>query len=79
MSDNDKLPNLKEKFKQALSSTFKVISDDLEIKKEISERKDPNRFDFSEIENLKTKSDFVKARAKMNSSFEKKIYQSRDL
>ena len=31
--DNDKLPNLKEKFKQVLSSTFKVISNDLEIKK----------------------------------------------
>ena len=79
MSDNEKLPNLKEKFKQALSSTFKVISDDLEIKKETSERKDPNRFDFSEIENLKTKSDFVKARAKIDSLALKKRFTNQEI
>ena len=79
MSDNDKLPNLKEKFKQVLSSTFKVISNDLEIKKEINERKDPNRFDFSEIENLKTKSDFVKARAKIDSLALKKRFTNQEI
>ena len=79
MSDNDKLPNLKEKFKQVLSSTFKVISNDLEIKKEISERKDPNRFDFSEIENLNTKNDFVKARAKIDSLALKKRFTNQEI
>ena len=36
---SDKETNLKEKLRQALSSTIKVISDDLEINKKIKNNK----------------------------------------
>ena len=46
MSDRD--TNLKEKLRQALSSTFKVISDDLKINKKSNNNKSSNKFDFFE-------------------------------
>jgi len=65
---NNKDNNLKEKLKQALSSTARVISDNLEIEDESSNRKNPKKFDLYEIENLSSKSDFIKARAESDSS-----------
>ena len=75
---NNKDNNLKEKLKQALSSTARVISDNLEIKDESKDNKSSKKFDFFEIENLNSKSDFIKARAESDSSaliikFTKKI------
>ena len=74
MSDNDKLPNLKEKFKQALNSTFKVISDEIEIKKEISDKK------LDEIEEFLISSDVgIEASSKIKSIIsEKKINPNLD-
>ena len=43
---SDKETNLKEKLRQALSSTVKVISDDLGIKKSNQEKKNSNKFNF---------------------------------
>ncbi|OUX46660.1 MAG: cobalamin biosynthesis protein CobT [Candidatus Pelagibacter sp. TMED275] len=76
----NKEDNLKEKFKQALISTAKVISDDILLKKK--NKKDvSNNFDFVKLDELKDKNDFIKSRAEMDSAalkkkfFDKSIYQ----
>ena len=43
---SDKETNLKEKLRQALASTIRVISDDLEIKQKNKDNKSSNKFDF---------------------------------
>jgi len=75
MSNKDS--NLKEKLKQALASTFRVISDDFEFKNDLEKNKSSKKFDFIEIDNLNSKSDFIKARAESDSSaLEKKFSNS---
>ena len=44
MSNKDS--NLKEKLKQALASTFRVISDDFEFKNDLEKNKNSKKFDF---------------------------------
>ena len=70
----NKETNFKEKLKQALSSTIKVISNDIEIKKKHEENKSSNKFDFFELDNLNTKYDFVKARAEADTTALKKRF-----
>ena len=72
---SDKEINLKEKLRQALSSTIKVISDDLEINQIPKENKSSKKFDFFELDNLNSKIDFIKARANADSSALKKNFQ----
>ena len=72
MSDKD--TNLKEKLRQALASTFKVISDDLRVTKKSETNKSSNKFDFFDLENLNSKNDFVKARAESDASALKKNF-----
>ena len=67
--------NLKEKFKQALESTARVISDDLKAKENLKKNKSSNKFDFFEIDNLTTKSDFIRFRAETDSNALKKNFQ----
>ena len=64
--------NLKEKFKIALTSTAKVIADDLDLKKKNSEEKKIKEFNFLEIDNLTSPADFIKLRAETDSSALKK-------
>ena len=64
---NNKTESLKEKLKQALSSTARVISDDLSIKPKLDDRKNFDKFEFFELDDLNTKSDFLKARAESDS------------
>ena len=73
---NNKNSNLKEKFKQALSSTAKVISDDFKIEDDLAENKSSKKFDFFDIENLNSKNDFIKARAEYDSSALKKKFSN---
>ena len=65
---NKKEDNFKEKFKQALISTAKVISDDYKL--DIS-KKDKNlsskNLDFFELDNLNNRNDFIKYRAETDS------------
>ena len=76
MSNSNKDANLKEKLKQALASTFKVISDDLEINNKLEKDNNSNRFDFLELNNLNSKNDFIKARADSDSAaLKKKIFK----
>ena len=70
----NKETNLKEKFKQALESTARVISDDLSIKEKSKDDKNLDKFDFLNIGNLDNKNSFVKARAEADSSALKKKF-----
>ena len=76
MSNNYKEDNLKDKLKQALSSTARVISDDFSIEENPAENKSSNKFDFFEIDNLNSKSDFIRARAEYDSSALKKKFSN---
>ena len=76
MSNNNKEDNLKDKLKQALTSTARVISDDFSKKENPGKNKSSNKFDFFEIDNLKSKSNFIRARAEYDSSaLKKKIFK----
>ena len=59
--------NVKEKFKQALISTIKVISDDFKIDPKIKKDSNTNNFDFIEVENLENKQNYIKLRAEADS------------
>ena len=77
----NKEDNLKEKFKQALISTIKAISDDFKLEKEINKNLSSKNYNFFELDNLKSKQDYVKLRAETDSEAlkrkfsNKKIYQ----
>ena len=79
MSNKTNVPNLKEKLKQALESTVRVISEDFEIKSENNNSKTSKKFDFLELEDLNTKSDFIKARANSDSTALKKKFSNEDI
>ncbi len=74
----NKEDNLKEKFKQALISTAKAISDDVIIDK-INQKKPLNNFDFIKLEDLNEKSDFIKSRADMDSAALKKKFSDKSI
>ena len=67
--------NLKEKFKQALNSTVKVISEEYKITDKKDQIKDKEETDYFQIENLNSKNDFIKARAEADTSALKKSFQ----
>ena len=70
---NNKTESFKEKLRQALASTARVISDDLRVnlKKNI---KNSEKQDLIELENLNSKNDFIKARAETDSKALKKKF-----
>ena len=74
MKNNNKLSNFKEKIKQALSSTARVISDDINYIDNVNENKSSKKFDFFNLENLNSKNDFIKARAESDSLALKKKF-----
>ena len=76
---NNKSDNLKEKFKQALASTAKVISDDFKIDKKHDQNKGLKNSDLLDIENLNSKRDFIKARAASDSQALKKKFSNKDI
>ena len=63
---NNKAENLREKLKQALTSTARVISDDIHLK--TIDEKNKKDLNFVDIENLNSKGDFIKARAESDSA-----------
>ena len=77
----NKEDNFKEKFKQALISTVKVISDDYKLEKEVNKNSSSKNYNFFELDNLNTKQDYIKLRAETDSEALKrkfsniKIYQ----
>jgi len=76
MKNNNKSENLKEKLKQALTSTARVISDDLALKEELNQNKSSKKFDFFNLEDLNSKNDFIKARAESDSLALKKKFSN---
>ncbi len=72
---SDKGTNLKEKLKQALTSTIRVISDDLNTKP----NNNSNKVDFFEFNKLDNKIDFIKARAEADSSAVKKKFSNDEI
>ncbi len=68
MSVKNKDFNLKEKLKQALSSTIRVISEDPFLKRSLDQNKSSKKTDHFDFDNLNSKSDFIKARAEADSS-----------
>ena len=75
----DKEVNLKEKLKQALNSTVRVISDDFKSQIDSNDNKNSNKFDFFQIDNLNTVNDFIKARAESDSAALKKKFSNMDI
>tara|TARA_B100001093_G_scaffold84866_1_gene76469 strand:- start:335 stop:2143 length:1809 start_codon:yes stop_codon:yes gene_type:complete len=79
MKNDNKSENLREKLKQALISTTKVISDDFSDKKEENENKNSKKFEFFNLENLNSKADFIKARAESDSSALRKKFSNGEI
>ena len=71
---SSKETNLKEKFKIALNSTAKVISDDFNIKTKYSEDKKTKDFISIEIDDITNPSDFIRLRAETDSGALKKKF-----
>mgnify|MGYP001330929989 FL=1 len=72
---NNKYNSLIEKFKTALTSTAKVISDDLELNKSDDKKKSLESSNF-EINNLTKPTDLIRLRAETDSSaLKKKIFK----
>ena len=71
---NNKETNLKEKLKQALNSTIKVISDDIKINDNKENNKKEECSQSFEINDLNSKNDFIKARAESDASALKKKF-----
>ena len=71
--------NIKEKFRQALNSTIKVISDDFgegdKFKKNLSSK----NFDFFNLDNLNSKQDFTKLRAQTDSEALKRRFSNKSI
>ena len=77
---NKKQENFKEKFKQALISTAKVISDDFLInKKNIKKNLSSKNLDFFELDNLSNKYDFIRLRAETDSEALKKKFSDKEI
>ena len=73
----DKEDNFKEQFKQALTSTTKVISDDYKIDpKRLSQDNDPKKTSFFDVSNLSNNKDFVRLRAEADSLALKKKFSN---
>ena len=79
MKNNNKTEEFKEKLKQALTSTARVISDDLDLKVDSNQNKSSKKFDFFNLENLNSRNDFIKARAESDSLALKKKFSNDDI
>ena len=76
---SNKIENLKEKFKQALSSTARVISDDLDISSKKNKKKNTDKFDYFELDSLNNANDFIRARAESDSKALKKKFSNESI
>jgi len=75
----NKEDNLKEKFKQAIISTVKVISDDYKLDKEINKNFSSKNYNFFELDNLNTKEDYLKIRAETDSEALKRKFSNKEI
>ena len=75
----NKEDNLKEKFKQALISTIKVISDEYRIKTELKKNLRSKNYNFFELDNLNSKQDYIKLRAETDSEALKRKFSNKEI
>ena len=75
----NKEKNLKEKFKQALISTVKVISEDFKIEKEKNKNYSSKNFNFFELDDLNTKKDYIRLRAETDSEALKRKFSNKNI
>ncbi len=73
----NKEDSIKEKFKQALQSTFKVISDDYKVVK--NKNNEEKAYDIGEIDNINDKNQFKKLRAETDSEALKRRFSNKEL
>ncbi len=73
---SEKINNLKEKFRIALTSTAKVISNDFDLISKSSDKDNKKNLDSIEINDLTKPSDFFKLRAEADSSALKKKFSN---
>ena len=71
--------NIKEKFKQALISTVKVISEDYKLEKEVNKNLSSKNYSFFELDNLNTKEDYIKLRAETDSEALKRKFSNKEI
>ncbi len=72
--------NLKEKFKQALISTVKVISEDFVKNTKLEEKNSSSKnYNFFELDNLNNKYDFLKFRAETDSEALKRKFSNKKI
>ncbi len=71
--------NFKEKFRQALISTVKVISDEFKSKTKKNNPPTKDNYNFFNIENLNSKYDYIKLRAKTDSEALKRKFSSSEI
>ena len=76
---SNKETTLKEKFKLALTSTAKVISDDFELNSKSSDKKKQKEPNTIEIEDLNNPSDFMRLRAETDSAALKKKFSNESI
>ncbi len=65
--------------RQALNSTMKVISEDFQIKNQISNNKQTNNLDMLEIEKFDNPQDFVRLRAEFDSKALEKKFSNKEI
>ena len=75
----NKEDNLKEKFKQALISTIKVISDEYRVETELKENLSSKNYNFFELDNLSSKQDYIKLRAETDSEALKRKFSNKEI
>ena len=75
----NKEDNFKEKFKQALISTLKVISEDYKINEKENKNLNSKNFNFFEIDKLKNKEDYNKIRAETDSEALKRKFSNNNI
>ena len=75
----NKEDSIKEKFKQALTSTFKVISDDYKINNKDKKEFDEKSLQIGELENINDKNQFRKLRAETDSEALKKKFSNKKI
>ena len=75
----NKEDNLKEKFKQALLSTVKVISEDYKLEKDINKNFSSKNYNFFELDNLNSKEDYIKLIAETESEALKRKFSNKEI
>ena len=72
----NKEQNFKEKFRQALISTVKVISEEYKVEKDLKKNLSSKNYNFFEIDNLESNDDYLKLRAETDSEALKRKFSN---